>query len=61
MTGSGDLGRLLHLVACLVVGRPVGTERHHAAGETSQVTHLMFQEAPLPLGDVRQAAARLPH
>lgn len=61
MTGPGDLGGLLHLVACLVAGRSISTQSNHASCETGQVTHLMLQKTPLPLGYVGQPAARLPH
>lgn len=61
MTGPGDLGGLLHLVARLVAGRPVSTQSDHASCETGQVTHLMLQKTPFPLRYVGQPTARLPH
>lgn len=61
VTGSGNLGGQLHLVARLVTGGPVSAQSDHAAGETGQVTHLMLQQPSLPLRYVRQPAARLPH
>ena len=61
MTGPGDLSGLLHLVARLVAGRSIGTQSDHTSCETGQVTHLMLQKTPLPLGYVCQPAARLPH
>lgn len=61
VTGPGDLGGLLHLVARLVAGRPIGTQSDHATCETGQVTHLMLQQPPLPLRYVGQPTARLPH
>ena len=61
MTGPGDLSGLLHLVARLVAGRSISTQSDHASCETGQVTHLMLQKSPLPLGYVGQPAARLPH
>lgn len=50
VAGAGDLGCLLHLVARLLVWCPVGTQRNHTAGEAGQVTHLVLQETPFPLG-----------
>lgn len=61
VTGPGDLGCLLHLVACLVAGRPVSPQSNHPARKTGQVAHLVLQKAPFPFGDVGEAAARLPH
>lgn len=61
VTGPGDLGRLLHLVARLVASRPVSPQSNHTAGKTGQVTHLMLQEPPFPFSYVSEAAARLPH
>ena len=61
VAGACDLGGLLHLVARLVAGRSVGSQSDHPAGETRQVTHLVLQQPPLPLRDVGQPAARLPH
>lgn len=61
VTGSGDLGGDLHLVSRLLAGRPVGPESDHTSCETREVTHLVLQQPALPLGDVGQAAARLPH
>lgn len=61
VTCPGDLGRLLHLVACLVTGSPVGPQRNHTARKTGQVAHLVLQEAPFPFSDVGEATARLPH
>lgn len=61
MTRAGDLGSLLHLVAGLIFGRSVGAQGDHASGETRQVTHLVLQQPALPLGDVGQPAAGLPH
>lgn len=42
VTGPGDLGGLLHLVARLVVGRPVSAQSDHASREAGQVTHLVL-------------------
>lgn len=61
VTGPGDLGGLLHLVARLVAGRPVGTQCDHAPREAGQVAHLVLQQPPLPLGYVGQPAGRLSH
>lgn len=61
MTGPGDLGRLLHLVACLVTGRPVSPQSNHTACKTGQVAHLVLQKPPFPFSDVGEATARLPH
>lgn len=61
VTGPGDLGCLLHLVACFVAGRPVSPQSNHPARKTGQVAHLVLQKAPFPFGDVGEAAARLPY
>lgn len=60
MARARDLGRQLHLVTRLVLGRAVGPESDHAPGKAGQVTHLMLQEAPFPFRDVGEAAARPP-
>lgn len=54
VTGASDLRCLLHLVACLVTGRPISTQSDHAACKTGQVAHLMLQKPPLPLRYVGQ-------
>lgn len=61
VAGPGDLGRLLHLVASLVGGGPVGAQGNHTAREAGQVTHLVLQEPPFPLSYVGEAPAGLPH
>ena len=57
VTGAGDLCCLLHLVARLVAGSPVGTQSDHATCKARQVPHLMLQQPSLPLSYVRQPIA----
>jgi len=59
VAGVCDLGSQLQVVPGLVVGRAVGAQREHAAGEARQVAHLPLQVAVLPLADERQAAVGL--
>lgn len=54
-----DLGAQLQVVSGLVIGRAVGAQGEHAAGEAGQVAHLPLQVAVLPLADERQAAVGL--
>lgn len=56
MAGVRNLSSQLQVVPGLVVGRTISTQREHAAGEASQVTHLPLQVAILPLANECQAA-----
>lgn len=49
VAGVRDLCPQLQVVPSLVVGRAVGAQRKHAAGEARQVAHLPLQVAVLPL------------
>lgn len=59
MASPGDFSTQLDVMACLVTGGSICSQSKHASSKTSEVSHLVFQQSALPLGDVRQAPARL--
>lgn len=59
VASPGNFSPQLDVMACLVTGCSICSQSKHASSKTSEVSHLVLQQSALPLGDVRQAPARL--
>lgn len=59
MTGTGNLSPKLKVVLGQACRSVVCPQSKHASSKAGQVAHLVFQEAPFPLGDVSQPPTRL--